>query len=189
MSCGSAFTICPIEDVTSPTPDQDLCQPPPPLCTDQTPEPTTDGEPEPAAMKEPGQRTEPTTTPEPEHHSESDQVCKPATSSVPVGLLVEYEGMDESPVQSLASEFMYYDELEEHIYLNLLPLLVLPSSKSPASPEIPPSLLLPPPLPKPASPWCLPPLVPFSSSAPSLSTPQCCVDAPQIFRTPAPAWK
>lgn len=53
-------------------------------------------------------------------------------------------------------------------------------------PEIPPSLPLPPTLPKPASPSALPRLVSVRSSAPPWFTPLCSVDAPRVFRSPAP---
>ncbi|ROL27920.1 hypothetical protein DPX16_11050 [Anabarilius grahami] len=130
-----------------------------------------DGEPKPASMYEPDKRTEPTIAPEPEPHSESDQVCEPATSSVPVGLLVEYEGMEESPAHTPIVETP-----------SLVSPLVLPSSKSPVFPRIPPSLPLPPPLPITAnsSASAPPPLFPFSSSAPPL-TPLCSTDPPQAF--------
>lgn len=93
-----AFTICPTEDdITSPTLDQEPSQPPPTHCTELTPEPTADGEPEPATMHDPDKRTEPTIAPEPEPHLESDKVREPATLCVPVSVLMEYKVMQWSP--------------------------------------------------------------------------------------------
>lgn len=43
-------------------------------------------------MHEPDKRTEPIIAPEPEPHSESDQVREPATPCIPVGVLVEFVG-------------------------------------------------------------------------------------------------
>lgn len=51
------------------------------------PEPTADGEPVPATMKVPAERTEPSIAPEPK--SLSDQVCESATSCVAVEFIVE----------------------------------------------------------------------------------------------------
>lgn len=52
--------------------------------------PTADTEPEPASMPEP--MPEHNIAPEP--NTMSDQMCEPVTSSVPVGVLMEFEGMD-----------------------------------------------------------------------------------------------
>lgn len=77
-------------------------------------------------------------------------------------------------------------------------LLVPPSSKSPVSQlvskssslvMVPPSLPIPPPLPKPTSTMARSLLAPFSSSAPPLFTTLCCVDPPQVLRSPAPPWQ
>ncbi|XDV42213.1 hypothetical protein PO909_010920 [Leuciscus waleckii] len=102
---GSAFTVCPAENITSPTLDleprqQSLC------CTNMTPEPTADRELEPAVMHEPApvKRTEPTIALETEPHSESDQVHKLATSCATAGVLVEFEDMEEDPAQTPTTE-------------------------------------------------------------------------------------
>lgn len=58
--------------------------------TTVTPEPAADIEPEPAAIKEPEPKPEITLELEP---IMSDQVCEPATSPMPLGVLMEYEGM------------------------------------------------------------------------------------------------
>ncbi|ROL23514.1 CD81 protein [Anabarilius grahami] len=71
---------------------------------DRMPEPTTDKEPEAAAMSVPEPTPEPIITPEPEPDGKSDQVCEPATSSISVGVLVEYEGMDWSLTHTPAAE-------------------------------------------------------------------------------------
>lgn len=51
---------------------------------------TATPEPEPAAIKEPEPKPEITLELEP---IMSDQVCEPATSPMPLGVLMEYEGM------------------------------------------------------------------------------------------------
>ncbi len=65
------------------------------------PEPTADGESEPAAIHKPMQMeaTEPIIALEPEPHNVSDRVCEPATPNMPKGVLVEleYKGMERSP--------------------------------------------------------------------------------------------
>ncbi|ROL52337.1 hypothetical protein DPX16_18705 [Anabarilius grahami] len=55
----------PAEDITSPIPDPEPSQPPPTRCMERR---AADREPEPAAMREPVKRTEPTIAPEPEPH-------------------------------------------------------------------------------------------------------------------------
>lgn len=148
------FHHLPDEDVTIPTPDPEPSQTPSPLCTERMPEATADREP--AAMYKPDKRTEPTITLDPEHHSDSDQVCEPATLSFPVGLLVVYEGMKESlhctategELQLASEEVYHYEEMEEVISLSLPSQLVLPSF--------------------------------------SRLTPLCSVDPPQAFQSPAP---
>ncbi|XDV34391.1 hypothetical protein PO909_004552 [Leuciscus waleckii] len=96
-----------------------------------------------------------------------------ATKCVPVGVLVEFVGMEEILTHTpaiegeqllLAFANNYYD-LEEDISLILLSLLVLPSSKSPMAPLVPPSSKFPvPPLVSPSSRTPVPTLVPPSSS-------------------------
>lgn len=82
-----------------------------------------------------------------------------ATNCVPVGVLMDFVGMEESPAHTpaiedehllLAFANSYYD-LEEYISLILPSLLVLPSSKYPMPPLVPPSSKFP-----------VPPLVPPS---------------------------
>jgi len=69
----SAFTIFNGEgDITSLTPDPVPSQSLPTHRTEQTPEPTSDRESEPAAMQEPEIKTEPTITLEPEPKEKSD---------------------------------------------------------------------------------------------------------------------
>lgn len=75
------------------------CQPLPPAM----PEPKADHEPEPAAVEEPEPKPESQIAPELEPTA-SDQVREPATSRVPVDLLVEYEGMMWSPTPSTAAD-------------------------------------------------------------------------------------
>ncbi|ROL52447.1 hypothetical protein DPX16_6131 [Anabarilius grahami] len=180
VDCGFPFTICPTEeDITRPTPDAEPSQPP---RMERMPVPTR--EPEPAAMIMPDKKTEPTITPEPKNKEKSDPVCEPATpQSVPVGVVLEFVGMEWSPAHTpaawgelqLASECNHYEEVEEDISLNLPSPLVPPSSKSPASSKIPPRHPLPPPLPKTASSSALPLLFPFRPLAPPLNS-LCCVD-------------
>lgn len=56
-------------------------------------EPTADVEPEPATIQAPVRiETEPTIVLKPKPKETSDQVCEPATASVPEGILVEFEG-------------------------------------------------------------------------------------------------
>ncbi|KAL0181961.1 hypothetical protein M9458_021336, partial [Cirrhinus mrigala] len=68
------------------------------------PEPTADKEPEPAMMLVPETTPEPIIAPEPEHNGNSDQVCEPATSSVPVGVLVQLERMEWGPADIPVAE-------------------------------------------------------------------------------------
>ncbi len=64
---GLYFSICPAEDISSPTPKPVTSQPSS-RCTEISPEPTPDGETEPAMTREPELKpvTEPIVTPEPE---------------------------------------------------------------------------------------------------------------------------
>lgn len=68
----SAYTIFSAKDIINPTLDPEPNQPPPTPHTEQTPEPTADGEPEPAVINKPDKRTEPTIASEPEPHRKSD---------------------------------------------------------------------------------------------------------------------
>ncbi len=102
---GLYFSICPAEDISSPTPKPVTSQPSS-RCTEISPEPTPDGEPEPAMTREPELKpaTEPIVTPEPEPQEFSDQVREPASSSVPEGGLVEIESLEGSPTHTPAAE-------------------------------------------------------------------------------------
>ncbi|ROL44253.1 hypothetical protein DPX16_4322 [Anabarilius grahami] len=67
---GHLIRVCPSRppcparfDVTSPTTNPEPSQPPPPLCMEQMPEPTTDRKPEPSTMYKPDRRTEPAIAP------------------------------------------------------------------------------------------------------------------------------
>lgn len=70
---------------------------------DPMPEPTSDVEPESAAMS--------IIAPEPEFNRMSDQVRETATLSMPVSVLVEFEEMEWSPTHSPSAK--YYEDLEE----------------------------------------------------------------------------
>jgi len=84
VRCGSPYTICAEkEDVTSPTLDPEL---------------------EPTSMSTSEPTPEHNIAPEPEPNSVSDQVSEPATLSVPVGVLVEFKGMDWSPTHTHTAE-------------------------------------------------------------------------------------
>lgn len=158
--------------------------------------------------------TEQAITLEPKPHKMSDRLCEPATSCAAVGLLVEFEGMEEGPAHTPTTEgevllaSVIYDDLEEDSLRSLLELrsllwlrwsplsskspvspLVLPSWKSAVSSELPPSLTLPPPLPKSVSPLTPPPMVPVNPSVPPLLAPKCCVDVPRIFQSSGLPWK
>ncbi|XP_059401982.1 uncharacterized protein LOC132133218 [Carassius carassius] len=89
----SSFTITTAEeDISSPTPDPETSQPP-----------SRHTEPEPTAAAEP----EPSTDRKQDLESATDQVCKPATPCI-VGVLVEIEGVEESPAQTPATEGELY---------------------------------------------------------------------------------
>lgn len=123
---------------------------------------------------------------EPEPRKMSDQVREPTTSSIIMGVLVDFEGMEGMPGLCLASG-NHFDNLEEDVSLFLLsplvppsseflmPLLVLPSTEFPVfplvpfsskSPEFPRSLPLLRSLSKSASPSAPSLLSPVSPSAP-----------------------
>ncbi|ROL51855.1 hypothetical protein DPX16_19374 [Anabarilius grahami] len=79
--------------------------PSPPRLT--TPVPPADWKLPPAATLEPtpeDKEVELNIAPEPKHRQESDQGCEPTSSSIAVGVLVEFEGMDASPAQIPATE-------------------------------------------------------------------------------------
>ncbi|ROL03959.1 hypothetical protein DPX16_23394 [Anabarilius grahami] len=140
--------------------------------------PTLDPELEPTLMPTPELMPENNIALEPESNSVSDQVSEPAIFSVPVGVLVEFKGMDWSPAHtptaktelSLASVKLFKD-LKAKNSQNLPSPLVPPSSKSPAFPLVPPisksssSVIVPPSFPLP------PPLASFSPSSSPLLTP------------------
>lgn len=102
-------------------------------------------------------RTEPTITPEPEPHCESDQVWDLAPPCIAVGCLVKFEGVEKDPAYNPAAEgelrldSMEYNNLDMDVLLNLPSPLVLPTTKPVSSPStkfvssllIPPSLHLP----------------------------------------------
>ncbi len=73
---------------------------------EQLPEPTADGEPEPATIREPAQETanEQSIAPQPEPLNLSNQVREPATSPFPKGVLVEIEYFEGSPAHTPATE-------------------------------------------------------------------------------------
>ncbi|XP_058617738.1 uncharacterized protein LOC131531178 [Onychostoma macrolepis] len=212
----SAFTIDPVEDdiATGPTPPLPETSQPSPRSTEILPEPTADGEPEPAA-------TEPLPS--------TDQVRELATSSVVEGVLVVLEGLEGSPAHTPTTEGelqlvsgRYEEERKDIFQMDLIdwfgevqtctpespvsPLvpsgpespvspLVLSSPESPVSPlvpssssppVVPPSLPLLPPL-KPASSSPPAPLMPISPSAHPQSAPAMrSVPPPQDFQSPAP---
>ncbi len=207
---GLYFSICPaVEDISSPTQEPETSQPSF-CCTELLPEPTTDGEPEPAT-------TEPIIATEPEPRASSDQVCELAKSSVPEGVLVVIEGLEGSSAHTPMTEGELHlvsgNHIEELIDIFVMDLIdwfweVLPSApESPASPLVlsspeslasplvppsscppvfPPSLPLPPPL-KPVSSSAQAPLVPVSPSA----HPQSALGGrsdlpPRDFQPPAP---
>ncbi len=150
---GLFFSVCPVEDNSSPTPEPEPSQPPPSRCTECSPEPTAAAEPEPAAIKEPTpfKVTEPLIAPESGLKNVTDQVYEPATLCI-MGIIVEIEGMEDNPAHTpttegellLDSELL--DCLNEEFWL--LPFLLVPfSSPEPllvpsSSPEpllVPPS--------------------------------------------------
>ncbi len=175
---GLFFSVCPVEDNSSPTPDTEPIQPSPSRSTECLPEPTAAAEPEPAAIKEPTpfKVTEPLITREPGLKNATDQVCEPATPCI-VGIIVEIEGMEDNPAHTPTTEgeLLIDSELldclsEEEFWLLPFPLvpssspdplLVPPSTPSSASSSMkisrrfPPSLPLRPPLYQPASPSAL----------------------------------
>ncbi|XP_058649111.1 proteoglycan 4-like [Onychostoma macrolepis] len=151
MNNESAFTVGPVEDdiTTGPTPPLPETSQPSPRSTEILPEPTADGEPEPAAI---------------EPLPSSDQVREPATSSVAEGVLVELEGLEGSPAHTPTTEGVlqlisgkYEEELREIFQTDLIdwwgevqtcvpesPVsLLVPSSPESSVPESPVSPLVP----------------------------------------------
>ncbi|KAA0702925.1 hypothetical protein E1301_Tti013312 [Triplophysa tibetana] len=90
------FSVCPAEDISSPTPEPETSQPST-RYTECLHEPT-DGEPEAAVSREPACTTitEPIIALEPEPEDSSDQVHDPATLCVAM-VLVEMEGLEGTP--------------------------------------------------------------------------------------------
>ncbi|XDV17555.1 hypothetical protein PO909_023395 [Leuciscus waleckii] len=170
--------ICPIkEDTASPTPHPETWQPPTTIVMEIMHEPTTDRVPEPGSREALPPR-------------ESDQVCVPATSTIPVGLLVEFEGMEWNPAHTTGVEEMLspisveihgMDEFKENA------ALCVPIPSGPAQPQFPyisvgsiqfrvSRVPIQPPSTKTKSASALLSLVP-SSSPTSPSTPLCWIDA------------
>lgn len=99
---GSEFIIGPAEDFPNSTPAPEPSKPSP-RCTDMT---EKEASTPPWCMIAPDKKTEPTITPVPKLHSESDQVRELATS---VG--VEYEGMDEDPTTEGELLLIYWKKI------------------------------------------------------------------------------
>lgn len=140
-------SICPVRDITSPTPNPEPSQPPPTHGTEQTPEPNADSKPKPVMMHEPVKRTELIIAPEPEPHRESDQVREPATPCIAVGLLVEYmRAWRKAPPKfpqlrvNCSWPLRCLRKWKRMFPWFSIILLVPPSSKCPVSPLAPPSL-------------------------------------------------
>ncbi|ROL52801.1 hypothetical protein DPX16_2307 [Anabarilius grahami] len=95
----SQFTIGPAEDDTSTTPHPETNHPPSTTCTMEKREPTADRGDRPARTieTEPEERTEGVVAPGCEPLGVSDQVREPVTSCAVEGVLVEFEGWEESP--------------------------------------------------------------------------------------------
>ncbi|XP_026059300.1 vegetative cell wall protein gp1-like [Carassius auratus] len=140
---GSAWTISTAEEDNSiPTPDPETSQPP---SRHMVPEPTAAAEPEPSTDRKQ------------DLESATDQVCEPATPCI-VGVLVEIEGVEESPAHTPATEGELYaisgKNMEQLMDLMDWSMEVIPNfpvsplvPSSPDSPVYPLSLpLLPPPV-------------------------------------------
>lgn len=198
---GSPFTICESEEeVRAPATTTN------PMTA--TPEPTANHGPEAVTIRGPRATDRPETKP-----TTSDQVCEPATSLVPVGLLVKHEGMLSSPTPSTMADDGALIDWKSEYFLpvsfpctkSVSPSTILlesafpPSPESPVSPLVPPStkavllLKVPPRLPLlPSRPLsarssALSLLFPFSSSAPPLS-PLSSVESSWTFQSPATPW-
>lgn len=96
----SPFTICKREEFNPPAMHTAPAASAATFPANVKPEPTTDKEPEPTTMSAPELMPEPNIVPEPEPSENSDQVRELATSSLPLEVLMEYEGMKWSPVPS-----------------------------------------------------------------------------------------
>ncbi|ROL42500.1 Endoplasmic reticulum aminopeptidase 2 [Anabarilius grahami] len=72
------------------------------------PEPTTDKEPEPTTMSAPELMPEPNIAPEPKPSENSDQVREPATSSLPLEVLMEYEGIKRALLVALRLSSLFH---------------------------------------------------------------------------------
>ncbi len=112
----SSFTIGPAEeDATSPTLDPEPSQ----LtarCVEHQPEPTADGEPEPATIDKPSMRI----ALEPEPHMTSDQVREPATWHATVDVAVDSEGVEEGPAHcTTAGGELPLDSGEKYLYVDM----------------------------------------------------------------------
>ncbi|ROL46489.1 hypothetical protein DPX16_21673 [Anabarilius grahami] len=101
----SQFTIGPAEDDTSSTPHPETNHPPSTTCTMEKREPTADRGDQPAGTNEtePEERTEGVVAPGCEPLGVSDQVREPATSCAVEGVLVEFEGWEESPDHNITA--------------------------------------------------------------------------------------
>ncbi|ROJ08797.1 hypothetical protein DPX16_3107 [Anabarilius grahami] len=208
----SQFTIGPAEDDTSTTPHPETNHPPSTTCTMEKREPTADRGDRPAGTieTEPEERTEGVVAPGCEPLGVSDQVREPVTSCAVEGVLVEFEGWEESPdhnnttvdgIVITTETFLDLLDVFEEVNSPCLVSPLVPSSSelfvSPlvpssselsvpllvlSSPVFPPNLPLPPPQTISSS---LPPLVPFSlSSTPSRKR----MDPTRCFRPPVSPW-
>lgn len=96
---------------------------------DRKSEPTTETERHLIMCKEPAKETELYNTTEPEAYVKSDQVCEPATSIVSVRILVEYEGMKDSPTHIPTTEgelLKLFDPFFSKLSLPSGPVCLLP---------------------------------------------------------------
>ncbi|KAL0158677.1 hypothetical protein M9458_046753, partial [Cirrhinus mrigala] len=102
----SSFSACSMDNLASATPDPEPSQPPRPA--ESQPEPTDDGELQPAATSVPSLRgaTEQLITTEPELHEPSDQVREPATMTATVEGSVENESAEDSITHCTTAEAM-----------------------------------------------------------------------------------
>ncbi|KAI2665793.1 Accumulation-associated protein [Labeo rohita] len=100
----SSFPACSMDNLASATPDPEPSQPPRPA--EYQPEPTDDGELQPAATSVPSLRgaTEQLFTTEPELHEPSDQVREPATMTAMVEGSVENESAEDSITHCTTAE-------------------------------------------------------------------------------------
>ncbi|ROL50260.1 hypothetical protein DPX16_19064 [Anabarilius grahami] len=159
----SPFTIGPAEDDTSTTPHPETSHPPLTTCTMEKREPTADHGFQPAGTNEaePEERTKGVVAPGCEPQGVSDLVREPAKSCAVEGVLVEFEGWEESPTHNLTTvdgmditteTFLDLLEVFEEVNSPCLVSPLVPSSSElsisplvPSSPVFPPNLPLPPP--------------------------------------------